>query len=145
MYFILLTIFELYRPQGKRKYQSLDNIKIGKERGNSYRKDEEISRWFVCTHGSFTEMFWWSQKRVNVCEYMVKTKPCEFQISITGIDARHLSWWHLSETHMAPSLPCVHIHYLSSVRERHLGSSMFQWNVHVYSVSFIWRTLHLFL
>ena len=33
------------RPHGKEKYQSTDNTNIGKERGNSYWKNEEISRW----------------------------------------------------------------------------------------------------
>ena len=32
------------RPHGKGKDQSMDNTKIGKERGNTYQKNEEISR-----------------------------------------------------------------------------------------------------
>ena len=61
---------------------------MGKERENSYwkmkRSPEERP---IETHGNLFDIFWWSQmsffdqKRVNVCEHMV-----------------------------APSLPCVYIH-----------------------------------
>ena len=52
-YSILPPIFEIFsndivkkkEPRGKGKYQSMDNTKIGKERGNSYGKNEEIFRW----------------------------------------------------------------------------------------------------
>jgi hypothetical protein len=42
----------------KGRYQNTDNTKIGKERGNSYRKNEEISRQKdTQTHGSLIEIF----------------------------------------------------------------------------------------
>jgi hypothetical protein len=86
--------------------------KVGKERGNSYRKNEEITRrkthintrklnWNVST---ITDVFL-NQKRVNACEH-----------TVTMASRNHVFI-------MVPSLPCVHIHFLSSDRERHLWSS----------------------
>ena len=62
--------------------------KVGKERGNSYRKNEEISGWKARTHARththtqkrkldwnvsmITDVFL-NQKRVNVCEYTIFT------------------------------------------------------------------------
>ena len=37
-------------PCGKGKYQNTDNTKIGKERGNSYWKNEEIPGWKAHKH-----------------------------------------------------------------------------------------------
>ena len=55
------------------------NTKIGKQRGNSYRKNEEISRWKAYTNTwkfnwnilTITDVFL-NQKRVNVCDHMIK-------------------------------------------------------------------------
>ena len=33
------------RPQRKKKYQNMDNTKIGIKRGNSYWKNEKVSGW----------------------------------------------------------------------------------------------------
>ena len=96
--------------------------KIGKERETFTEKNEEISRWKSRLN---TWKLNWNflmitdvfvyQKRVNVCE------------------------------HMASSLPCVHIHLLSSDQERHLCSSKyFSWASMCLSPFFIWRSLHFF-
>ena len=45
--------------------------------------------------------------------------------------------WVLQNSHIAPSLPCIHIHLLSSDQERHLWSSKrFQLSLHVFVCSF---------
>ena len=68
--------------------------KIGKERVYSYQNNEEISgrKAYSETHGSSAEMFLRSQMSFSIRR----------------------------ELFVAPSLPCVHIHLLSSDRERHL-------------------------
>ena len=70
--------------------------KTGKERrGNSYRTNEKISRQKAHTNTQklnlnilvITDVFL-NQKRVNVCEHMVKTVPCELQVSATRMCLR---------------------------------------------------------
>ena len=60
------------------------NVKIGKERGNSYQENEEISGWKA--HINTRKLNWntstttdafLDQKRVNLSEHMVKMAPCE--------------------------------------------------------------------
>ena len=84
--------------------------KIWKERGNSYWKNEKISGQKAHTNTRMTNWnvsiitdVFLNQKTVNVCEHMAKTAP--------------------RESHMAPSLPCVHIHLPSSDWKRHLWLS----------------------
>ena len=88
--------------------------KIGKERGNSYHKNEEISR--LKAHINTWKLIWriWTitdvflnPKRVNVCEHTVK---------------------------MMSSLLCVHIHLLSSDWERHVET--YHLSFHVFICAF---------
>ena len=56
----------------------MENTKIGIKRGNSYQKNEEVSRWKAQIHTrkfnwyilTLTEVFP-NQKRINVCEHTV--------------------------------------------------------------------------
>jgi hypothetical protein len=81
------------------KYQNMDNTKIGIKRRNSYRKNEDISRWEAQINAhklnryilALTEDFL-NQKRINVREHTVK----------------------IASRDMVPSLQCVHIHLFSS-------------------------------
>ena len=57
----------LLRPHGKKKYQSTDKTKIGNKRGNSYRKNEEISVWKAHTNTwKLNWYFWQSQMPFSV-------------------------------------------------------------------------------
>ena len=112
------------RPHEKKSIEVWRTQKVGKERENSYRKNEKISRWKAHTYPlrkvnwnffTITDVFL-NQKRVNVYEHKVKT---------------------------APSLRCVHIHWLSSDRERHLWSLKYFKKASVcLCVPFIWRSLN---
>ena len=95
--------FLIKRPCGKKNTKVRITQKNRKRTRKLIPKNEEISgqkahtntqklNWNVST---ITDVFL-NQKRVNVCEHMVK---------------------------MAPSESCVHIHLLSSDRETHLWSS----------------------
>ena len=70
-----------YRPRGKESTEVRITQKIGKGRGNSNRKNEEISRQKTTQKLNLnilaiTDVFL-DQKRVNVCEHSVKKVPRE--------------------------------------------------------------------
>ena len=100
----------------KGKYRSTDNTKIGKEKGNSYRKNEEISGWEVHkTHGCLTKCF-----HDHRCLSRSEESKCMWTSGNDGA-----TWEFLKNAlfkYTAPSLPLVHMHLLSSDRERHLWS-----------------------
>ena len=54
------------RPHGKGKYRSMDNKKIGIERGKSYWENKEISGWQARIHRSLTDMFWQSHMSFSI-------------------------------------------------------------------------------
>ena len=90
---VYFTSFDCYkRPCGQESTEVWITQKIGKERGNSYWKNKEISG--RNAHTSKWKLNWnfltiidvfLNQKRVNVCEHTVK---------------------------MVPSLPCFYIHLM---------------------------------
>ena len=67
------------------KFTLFHNTKIGKERGNSYQNNEDISRWKAHVNtqkhdwnvSMITDVFL-NQKRVNVCEHTLNTAPHVF-------------------------------------------------------------------
>ena len=74
-------------PHGKEKYRSTDNTKIGMKRGNSYWKNEEVTRWSTQMNQKSTQKLNWyvltltdvfvNHKRINVCDQAVKMAPYE--------------------------------------------------------------------
>ena len=114
----------------------LSHTENRKRKGKLLLKTEEISgrkahtntpklNWNVLT---ITDVFL-NQMRVNLFEHMVKTGPCESFEKLVAL---------FKNSHMAVSLPCVHIHLLSSDRERHMIVEISQLSTRV----FVRRSFH---
>ena len=95
--------------------------KIGKERGNSYQKNEEISSWKAHTNiwkfhwnvSTITDDFL-NQKRVNVCEHTIKTRVFTY---IYSLWLKKTLWSkHFSETSMCLCVPFIWRFFIFLIR-----------------------------
>ena len=96
---------------GRQKTKPRKTQKIGKERGNSYQKNEEIYRqkahtntWKLSLNVSTIIDIFLDQKRVNVCEDTVKTAPRRV---FTHIYSLQIEKDICDHRNVSVKLPCV--------------------------------------